>query len=46
MRAAAAEALGHAGDDSDIDKLAPMMEKGNPAGRYKATAAIVRLTAK
>jgi HEAT repeat protein len=44
VRAAAAEGLGHAGDDSDIDKLLPMMDKGNPAVRYRAAAAIVRLT--
>ena len=44
VRAAAAEALGQAGDQSDIDKLLPMMDKGRPAVRYKAAAAIVRLT--
>jgi HEAT repeat protein len=44
VRAAAAEALGRAGDDSDVDKLMPLMDKGRPAVRYKAAAAIVRLT--
>ena len=44
VRAAAAEALGYAGDESDIDKLRVMMDKGHPAVRYKAAAAIVRLT--
>ncbi|PYU20613.1 MAG: hypothetical protein DMG30_20510 [Acidobacteria bacterium] len=28
VRAAAAEALGHAGDSSDIDKLMPMLDNG------------------
>ncbi len=46
VRAAAAEALGHAGDESDIDKLMPMMDSGHPAERYKAAAAMVRLTTK
>lgn len=44
VRAAAAEALGHVGNDADIEKLSPMTEKGHPAERYKAAAAIVRLT--
>jgi HEAT repeat protein len=46
VRASAAEALGHAGDQSDIEKLMPMMANGHPALRYKAAAAIVRLTIK
>lgn len=44
VRAAAAEALGRLGNQSDVEKLWPMMEKGRPAERYKAAAAIVRLT--
>lgn len=44
VRAAAAEALGHAGDQSDIEKLMTMMDNSHPAVRYKAAAAIVRLT--
>lgn len=44
VRAAAAEALGHVGNEADIEKLSLMMEKGRPAERYKAAAAIVRLT--
>ena len=44
VREAAAEALGHVGNEADIDKLSPMMEKGHPAERYKAAVAIVRLT--
>jgi len=44
VRAAAAEALGRAGDQSDVDKLIPMMDNSHPAVRYKAAAAIVRLT--
>lgn len=44
VRAAAAEALGHAGNQGDVDKLLPMMDKGHLAVRYKAAAAIVRLT--
>ena len=44
VRAAAAQALGHAGDQSDIEKLMPMMDDSHPAVRYKAAAAIVRLT--
>lgn len=44
VRAAAAEALGHAGDESDIDKLMPLMRNSHPALKYNAAAAIVRLT--
>jgi len=44
VRAAAAEALGHAGGQSDVEKLVPMMDNNHPAVRYKAAAAIVRLT--
>ena len=44
VRAAAAEALARVGNEADIEKLSPMMEKGHPAERYKAAAAIVRLT--
>jgi HEAT repeat protein len=44
VRAAAAQALGHAGDQSDIEKLVPMMDNSHPALRYKAAAAILRLT--
>jgi HEAT repeat protein len=44
VRAAAAEALGHVGNEADIEKLSSMVDKGQPAERYKAAAAIVRLT--
>jgi HEAT repeat protein len=46
VRAAAAQALGQAGDQSDIEKLMPIMNNSHPAVRYKAAAAIVRLTTK
>jgi HEAT repeat protein len=45
VRAAAADALGHAGDLSDVDKLMPMSKDGHPTLKYRAAAAIVRLTA-
>jgi HEAT repeat protein len=45
VRAAAAEALGHAGDVSDVDKLMPMLDNGHPTVKYQAAASIVRLTA-
>ena len=44
VRAAAAEALGHVGNEVDVEKLSAMMDKGHPAERYKAAAAVVRLT--
>ena len=44
VRAAAAEALGHIGNETDVEKLSSMMEKGHLAERYKAAAAIIRLT--
>ena len=45
VRAAAADALGHTGDSSDIDKLMPLLNNGHPTVKYRAAAAIVRLTA-
>jgi cytochrome c oxidase subunit 2 len=45
VRAAAADALGHAGDMSDVNKLMPMLDNGHPTVKYRAAAAIVRLTA-
>jgi len=44
VRAAAAEALGQVGNEADVEKLSAMMDKGHPAERYEAAAAIVRLT--
>jgi HEAT repeat protein len=44
VRAAAAEALGRAGGQVDVERLMPMMGNSHPAERYKAAAAIVRLT--
>ena len=44
VRAAAAEALGQIGNETDVEKLSPIMDKGHPAERYKAAAAIIRLT--
>ncbi len=46
VRAAAADALGHAGDLSDVDKLMPLLNNGHPTVKYRAAAAIVRLTAR
>jgi HEAT repeat protein len=45
VRAAAADALGHAGGLSDIEKLMPLLNNGHPTVKYRAAAAIVRLTA-
>ena len=45
VRAAAADALGHAGDMSDVNKLMPMLDNSHPTVKYRAAAAIVRLTA-
>jgi HEAT repeat protein len=45
VAAAAADALGHAGDLSDVDKLMPLLNNGHPTVKYRAAAAIVRLTA-
>ena len=45
VRAAAADALGHAGDLSDVDKLKSLLKDSHPPVKYRAAAAIVRLTA-
>jgi cytochrome c oxidase subunit II len=45
VRAAAADALGHAGDMSDVNKLMPMLDNSHPTVKYRAAAALVRLTA-